>query len=92
MQRRLEFDLRFCYQCGLRLYRLTPATSTISRVFADLTRKGIAQRLFEDLVTEFQEAGLMDGTQVAIDSTASTPMRKKSRNVKASLRATPTGA
>ncbi|WP_144024558.1 transposase, partial [Paenibacillus borealis] len=59
LERRLEFDLRFRYQCGLRLDRPAPSISTLSRVFAGLTHKGLAQRLFEDLVAQCQEAGII---------------------------------
>ncbi|MFD1906647.1 transposase [Paenibacillus rhizoplanae] len=33
LARRLEFDLRFRYQCGLRLDIPAPSISTLSRVF-----------------------------------------------------------
>lgn len=77
LQYRLEFDLRFRYQCGLRLDIPAPSISTLSRVFAELTRKNLAQQLFEDLVAQCQEAGIMDGTHVAIDSAAIHAYEKK---------------
>jgi IS5 family transposase len=85
LQRRLDFDLRFRYQCGLRLDRPAPSISTLSRVFADLTQKGIAQRLFEDLVTHCQEAEIIDGSHVAIDSAAIHAYEKKEPKRKSEL-------
>ncbi|MBP2113443.1 hypothetical protein J2Z70_003603 [Paenibacillus silagei] len=38
--------------------------------FAELTHKGLAQQLFEDLVAQCQEAGIIDGTHATIDSAA----------------------
>ncbi|MNC08611.1 Transposase DDE domain protein [compost metagenome] len=85
LKRRLEFDLRFRYQCGLRLDRPAPSISTLSRVFAGLTHKGLAQRLFEDLVAQCQEAGIIDGTHVAIDSAAIDAYEKKEPKRKSEL-------
>lgn len=85
LARRLEFDLRFRYQCGLRLDLPAPSISTLSRVFAELTRKGLAKQLFEDLVTQCQEAGIIDGTHVAIDSAAIHAYEKKEPKRKSEL-------
>lgn len=65
------------YQCVLRLDRSAPSIATLSCVFADLTRKGIGQRLFEDLVTQCQKSEIIHGTHVAMDSTASHAYEKK---------------
>ncbi|WP_405175624.1 transposase [Paenibacillus sp. FSL H8-0261] len=85
LQRRLEFDLRFRYQCGLRMDRSAPSIATLSRVFTDLTHKGIAQRLFEDLVAQCQEAGIIDGSHDAIDSAAIHAYEKKEPKRKSEL-------
>ncbi|WP_342435569.1 transposase [Paenibacillus sp. FSL L8-0436] len=85
LARRLEFDLRFRYQCGLRLDIPAPSISTLSRVFAELTRKNLAQQLFEDLVAQCQEAGIIDGTHVAIDSAAIDAYEKKEPKRKSEL-------
>jgi transposase, IS5 family len=85
LQRRLEFDLRFRYQCGLRLDRSAPSIATLSRVFTDLTQKGIAQWLFEDLVSQCQETELIDGTHIAIDSAAIHAYEKKEPKRKSEL-------
>ncbi len=66
LHRRLDVDLRFRYQCGLPLDREAP----LSRVFAELTNKGLAKRLFDDLVAQCKEEGIIDGSHVAIDSAA----------------------
>ncbi|AIQ62783.1 transposase [Paenibacillus stellifer] len=85
LARRLKFDLRFRYQCGLRLDIPAPSISTLSRVFAELTGKGLAKQLFEDLVTQCQEAGIIDGTHVAIDSAAIHAYEKKEPKRKSEL-------
>jgi IS5 family transposase len=77
LQRRLDMDLRFRYQCGLRLDREVPSIATLSRVFVELAHKELAKRLFEDLVTQRQQEGLIDGNHVAIDSTAIHAYEKK---------------
>ncbi|WP_212953337.1 transposase, partial [Paenibacillus cookii] len=68
LHKRLDTDLRFRYQCGLPLDREAPSISTLSRVFSELTRKDLAKRLFEDLVTRCQQEGIIEGSNVAIDS------------------------
>ncbi len=45
LHRRLDMDLRFRYQCGLRLDREAPSVATLSHVFAKLTSK-ICQAAF----------------------------------------------
>ncbi|WP_098743605.1 transposase [Paenibacillus sp. EZ-K15] len=84
-KRRLEFDLRFRYQCGLRLDLSAPSISTLSRVFAELTHKNLAKQLFEELVVQCQEAGIIDGTHVAIDSAAIHAYEKKEPKRKSEL-------
>lgn len=85
LARRLEFDLRFRYQCGLRLDIPAPSISALSRVFAELTRKSLAPRLLEDLVAQCQEAGIIDGTHVAIGSAAIQAYEKKEPKRKSEL-------
>jgi IS5 family transposase len=77
LHHRLDTDLRFRYQCGLPLDREAPSISTLSRVFAELTKKGLAKQLFEDLVTRCQQEGILDGSNVAIDSAALRAYEKK---------------
>jgi transposase len=77
LQRRLDMDLRFRYQCGLRLDREAPSIATLSRVFAELAHKELAKRLFEELVTKCQQEGLIEGKHVAIDSAAIHAYEKK---------------
>ncbi|MNO47582.1 hypothetical protein D3C76_378980 [compost metagenome] len=45
LHNRLKLDLRFRYQCGLSLDKRAPSISTLSRVFAELTSKGLAKQL-----------------------------------------------
>lgn len=77
LQRRLELDLRFRYQCGFPLDRSAPSIATISRVFAELTRKGLAEQLFLDLVRLCQSEGIIKGNHLAIDSAAIEAYEKK---------------
>lgn len=85
LHRRLDMDLRFRYQCGLRLDREAPSVATLSRVFADLTSKDLAKRLFEDLVTRCKQEGIIDGSHVAIDSAAIHAYEKKQPKRKSEL-------
>lgn len=85
LHRRLDLDLRFRYQCGLRLDRGAPSIATLSRVFAELTNKGLAKRLFEDLVMRCKEEGIIDGNHVAIDSAAIHAYEKKQPKRKSEL-------
>ncbi len=77
LHRRLDTDLRFRYQCGLPLDREAPSIATLSRVFADLTKKNLANRLFDDLVKRCKQEGVIDGSHVAIDSAAIHAYEKK---------------
>jgi len=77
LHHRLSTDLRFRYQCGLSLDREAPSISTLSRVFAEITKKELAKRLFEDLVARCRQEGILDGSHVAIDSTAIRAYEKK---------------
>jgi transposase, IS5 family len=74
---RLDRDIRFRYQCGFRLVEPAPSISTLSRVFAAITELGIAKQLFHDLVSLCQNEGIIDGTHIAIDSTAIKAYEKK---------------
>lgn len=85
LHRRLDVDLRFRYQCGLRLDREAPSIATLSRVFAELTNKGLAKRLFEDLVARCKQEGIIDGSHVAIDSAAIHAYEKKQPKRKSEL-------
>jgi transposase len=76
LHKRLK-DLRFRYQCGFRLDEKVPSISTLSRVFSAITKKGLAKTLFVDLVSQCKEAGIIDGSHLAIDSTAIGAYEKK---------------
>lgn len=77
LHHRLDTDLRFRYQCGLPLDREAPSIATLSRVFADLTKKDLAKQLFDDLVKRCRQEGIIDGSHVAIDSAAVHAYEKK---------------
>lgn len=78
------------YQCGLRLEREAPLVATLSRIFAEMTKKDLAKQIFEDLVAFCKQEGIIDGSHVAIDSAAML-MKRNSRNVKAGFRVMQTG-
>lgn len=54
-----------------------------------MTQKGIAQRLFEDLVTRCQKAEIIDGTHVAVDRAAINAYEKKEPKRKSELTGKP---
>ena len=85
LHHRLETDLRFRYQCGLSLEREAPSISTLSRVFKEITEKNLAKRLFEDLVKQCLQEGIIDGDYVAIDSAAIHAYEKKQPKRKSQL-------
>ncbi|GMA60231.1 hypothetical protein GCM10025859_06710 [Alicyclobacillus fastidiosus] len=70
LHKRLDSDLRFRYQCGFRLDELAPSIATLSRVFNAVVDKDLAKELFIDLVSQCEDSGIIDGTHLAIDSTA----------------------
>src|SRR5690606_39346172 len=65
------------YQCGSLLYQGIPSISTLSRVFQQITARGLAEKLFADFVEACREEGILDGKHVAIDSTAVDVYEKK---------------
>ncbi|MFC5559579.1 transposase [Ureibacillus thermophilus] len=77
LHHRLDKDLRFRYQCGLSIDRPAPSIFTLSRVFAALTKKKLAEKIFLDLVQLAQEEGIIDGSHQAIDSAAIDAYKKK---------------
>lgn len=62
---------------GLPLDREAPSIATLSRVFADLTKKNLAKQLFDDLVKRCRQEGIIEGSHVAIDSAAIHTYEKK---------------
>lgn len=77
LHKRLNSDLRFRYQCGFRLDELAPSIATLSRVFNAVVDSGLAKELFIDLVNQCKESGIIDGSHLAIDSTAIGSYEKK---------------
>jgi len=74
---RLDRDPRFRYQCGFDIRKLAPSISTFSRVFKAITRKGLAEKLFYDLVHQCYEEDIILGDTIALDSTAIDAYEKK---------------
>ncbi|MCM3473757.1 DDE transposase, partial [Brevibacillus borstelensis] len=58
------------YQCGFPIDRPVPSIATFSRVFAQIVKKDLAEKLFYDLVMQCRTEGIITGTTIAIDSTA----------------------
>lgn len=77
LHKRLDSDLRFRYQCGFRFAETAPSIATLSRVFKAVVEKGLAKALFVDLVSQCKEAGIINGSHLAIDSTAIGAYEKK---------------
>lgn len=77
LRNRLIKDIRFRYQCGFELAKKVPSISTFSRVFSQITEKGIAETLFNDLVQQCRDEGIIVGSIIAIDSTAIDAYEKK---------------
>lgn len=82
LHKRLTTDIRFRWQCGFSLDESIPSISTLSRAFKQLTEKGIAEKLFNDLVEQCKEEGLINGEHVAIDSCAIMAYEKKTSSSK----------
>jgi len=74
---RLDKDIRFRYQCGLDISRPAPSISTLSRVFAALTKTGLAIKIFQDLVQIAQVEGVIGGRHQAVDSAGIDAYEKK---------------
>jgi len=87
---RLRSDIRFKYYCGFKLTESVPSVSVFSRVFKQIVEKDLAEKLFYDLVEKCSKEGLIDGSTIAIDSTAIDAYEKKQpkKNCKNSENAT----
>ena len=92
LHQRLDRDLRFRYQCGFRMEEPAPSIATLSRVFKRIVKQGLAEKLFIDLVSQCNEAGIIDGQHLAIDSTAIDALRRSNRTHEAKTQAMPPGA
>ncbi|TDQ40694.1 transposase [Aureibacillus halotolerans] len=77
LHRRLDSDISFRYRCGFSLEDKAPSISTLSRTFRQLTDQGLLDQLFNDLVQRCWDEGIIDGTTIAIDSTAIDAYEKK---------------
>jgi transposase len=66
---RLRSDPVFRYTCGFNVIGKVPSESTFSRFLAKLLKTGAIQKVFETLVVKAKELNIIDGTNIAIDST-----------------------
>lgn len=66
---RLKTDPIFRYNCGFNILEETPSASTFSRFFTKISNQPSLENDFEDLVKKAVSLGVIDGTNVAIDST-----------------------
>lgn len=73
---RLESDIRFRYQCGFGIGKV-PSIATFSRIFSKITEAELVEKLFNALVEECRQKGILEGNVVAIDSTAVDAYEKK---------------
>lgn len=65
---RLKTDLFFRYQCGFTIAGRVPSEATFSRFTDQLIANEIAQKLFNQLVEQAMELNLIEGKNIAIDS------------------------
>lgn len=66
---RLKTDPIFRYIFGFDILALTPSASTFSRLLSKISRTNGLEKDFEELVLRVKELGILDDTNVAIDST-----------------------
>lgn len=74
---RLQYDIRFRYQCGFPITKRAPSIATFSRVFKQLSTKDLLEKLFYDLVKKCRHEGIIKDTSLAIDSSAIDAYEKK---------------
>lgn len=66
---RLKNDPVFRYTCGFNVLENTPSTSTFSRFLNKIANCICLEEDFKQLVIKAKKVGIIDGTDVAIDST-----------------------
>lgn len=66
---RLETDPVFRYTCGINVLDRAPSASTFSRFLDKISSSNELERDFESLILKAKELNIIDGTNVAIDST-----------------------
>ncbi|MCY6354455.1 transposase [Clostridium sp. ZS2-4] len=66
---RLEADPVFRYTCGINVLDCAPSASTFSRFLDKISSSNELERDFESLILKVKELNIIDGTNVAIDST-----------------------
>jgi transposase len=66
---RLKNDPVFRYNCGFNVLHNTPSTSTFSRFLNKIANSKFLEEDFKSLVIKAKRLGVIDGTNVAIDST-----------------------
>lgn len=67
--RRLESDPSFKYACGFGIMDKTPSESVFSRFQDALAEEPILWEMFQNIVLSGKQEGLIEGTDIAIDST-----------------------
>ncbi|WP_422487394.1 transposase [Gudongella sp. DL1XJH-153] len=67
--RRLESDPSFKYACGFGIMDKTPSESVFSRFQDALSEEPALVELFQNLVVSAMKSGIIDGSEIAIDST-----------------------
>lgn len=66
---RLHDDPMFRYNCGFSVLEIPPSESTFSRFLDRIAKTEALEEEFRSLVLKAKELGIIDGTNVAIDST-----------------------
>ncbi len=67
--RRLESDPSFKYACGFGIMDKTPSESVFSRFQDALAEEPALWEMFQNIVLSGKQEGLIEGTDIAIDST-----------------------
>ena len=66
---RLKSDPVFRYNCGFSVFGTTPSTSTFSRFLSLISKSEALEEDFKQLILKAKNLNIIDGTNIAIDST-----------------------
>ncbi|HHV75112.1 MAG TPA: transposase, partial [Thermoanaerobacterium sp.] len=66
---RLKADPVFRYNCGFSVFGPTPSTSTFSRFLNLISKSDALEEDFKQLILKAKAHNIIDGTNIAIDST-----------------------
>ncbi|MDP9751124.1 transposase [Thermoanaerobacter pentosaceus] len=73
---RLKSDPVFRYNCGFNVLGPTPSTSTFSRFLNLISKSEALEKDFKQLILKAKSLNIIDGTNIAIDSTKLNAFKK----------------